>query len=504
MPVAVAAGSQPAEARRLALSRWGVLYGAAAIAGIAMRVWWFRSNMSIPNSDESVVGLMVLHAEHGDVSGFFWGSPYAGPQEVLASVPFFALFGANYYALRVVPILLTAVTSLLIWRVGRRTIDEPAAGIAGALFWVWPPFNLFQLTQHQSFYAADVFYCALVLLCALRAAERPDRVRVGLFGLVVGLAFWQTPQIVPIAVPTALWLAWRERRTLRHWWVAALGALLGASPWIIWNAIHGFASLGIHSSFANYRHSLRLLANPVGPMTIGLRAPFGAQPIIPPTIVTYAIFAALIALFFVGAWRSRRRDASLLYVVLAIFPFLWALDRRTSFLSWPQYTVVVTPVVTLLVAQLGSTYRRGVAVLAAGCAITIVAIPRMSDWLALPQPVPTAPRDTTPLIDTLDRLRLDRVFADYWIAYRLDFATKERITAVENGFAGGELRGARVLLPHDPNVRYRPYERKVDASPRQGFVFFRRTYRSLPVVPLLEAHGWKRTLVGPYVVYSPP
>jgi len=133
-----------------------------------------------------------------------------------------------------------------------------------------------------------------------------------------------------------------------------------------------------------------------------------------------------------------------------------------------------------------------------------VAIPRMSDWLALPQPVPTAPRDTTPLIDTLDRLPLDRVFADYWIAYRLDFATKERITAVENRFAGGELRGARVLLPDDPNVRYRPYERKVDASPRQGFVFFRRTYRSLPVVPLLEAHGWKRTLVGPYVVYSPP
>jgi hypothetical protein len=502
--VAVAAESRPAEARRLAVSRWTILYGAAAVAGVLLRVWWFRSNMSIPNSDESVVGLMVLHAEHGDVSGFFWGSPYSGPQEVLASVPFFAVFGANYYALRVVPILLTAVTSLLIWRVGRRTIGEPAAGIAGALFWVWPPFNLFQLTQHQSFYAADVFYCALVLLVALRAVEKPDRVRVGLFGLVVGLAFWQTPQIVPIAVPTALWVAWRERRTLHHWWVAALAALLGASPWIIWNGLHGFASLGIHSSLANYKHSLRLLANPVGPMTLGLRAPFGAQPIIPPAIVTYAIFAALIALFFVGAWRSRRRDVSLLYVVLAVFPFLWALDRRTSFLSWPQYTVVATPVVTLLVAQLGSTWRRGVAVLAAGCAITVVAIPRMSDWLALPQPVPSAPRDMSALIDKLDRLRLDRVFADYWIAYRLDFATRERIIAVENAFSGGKLHGAKVTLPHDPNVRYRPYEREVQASPRQGFVFFRRTYRSLPIVPLLESHGWRRSEVGPFVVYAPP
>jgi hypothetical protein len=404
-----------------------------------------------------------------------------------------------------VPILLTAVTSLLIWRVGKRTIGEPAAGVAGALFWVWPPFNLFQLTQHQSFYAANVFYCALVLLCALRAVERPDGVRVGLFGLVAGLAFWQTPQIVPIAVPAALWIAWRERRALRYWWVAVLAAVAGASPWLIWNALHGFASLGIHSSLANYKHSLRLLANPVGPMTIGLRAPFGQQVLIPPTMLTYAIYAGLIALFLFGAWKTRHRDVSILYVVLALFPFLYAIDRRTSFLSsWPQYTVVVTPVVALLLAQLGSTWRRGVAVLAVGCAITVVAMPRMSDWFQLLQPVPRAPRDMTPLIDTLDRLHLDRVFADYWIAYRLDFATKERIVAVENGFSGGTFRGSKVILPHDSNVRYRPYERKVEASPRQGLVFFRRTYRSLPVVPLLEAHGWKRTLVGPYVVYAPP
>jgi len=503
--VAVAARTPLAEARRLALSRWGVLYGLAAFAGIALRVWWFRSNLSIPNSDESVVGLMVLHAERGDVSGFFWGSPYSGPQEVLLSVPVFAVFGANYLALRVVPILLTAVTSLLIWRVGRRTIGEPAAGVAAALFWVWPPFNLFQLTQHQSFYAANVFYCALVLLLALRAAEQPDRVRVGLFGLVVGLAFWQTPQIVPIAVPAGLWLGLRSHRALRLWWLAALAAIAGALPWIVWNALHGFASLGIHSSLANYRHSLRLLANPVGPMTVGLRAPFGQQAIVGPTIVMYALYAALIVLFFVGAWRTRRREVSLLYLVLALFPFLYSIDRRTSFLSsWPQYTVVATPVVTLLIAQLASTYRRAIAVLAIGFAITAVSMPRMIDWFKLLQPVPRAPRDMTPLVDTLDRLHLDRVYADYWIAYRLDFATKERIIAVENGFTTGRFQGNRVLLPHYANLRYRPYERKLQAAPRQGFVFFRRTYRSLPLVPLLERHGWKLTTVGPFAVYSPP
>ena len=215
--------------------------------------------------------------------------------------------------------------------------------------------------------------------------------------------------------------------------------------------------------------------------------------------------AALIVLFFVGAWRTRRREVSLLYLVLALFPFLYAIDRRTSFLSsWPQYTVVATPVVTLLIAQLASTYRRAIAVLAIGFAITAVSMPRMIDWFKLLQPVPRAPRDMTPLVDTLDRLHLDRVYADYWIAYRLDFATKERIIAVENGFTTGRFQGNRVLLPHYANLRYRPYERKLQAAPRQGFVFFRRTYRSLPLVPLLERHGWKLTTVGPFAVYSPP
>ena len=146
-----------------------------------LRVWIYRSLLGIPNSDESIVGLMVLHAMHGKLTTFYWGSPYAGPQEVLLSVPVFAVAGVNYLALRVVPIALSAVAAIVVWRVGRRTIGEPGAVAAAGLLWLWPPFNLFQLTQQQSFYAADVFYCALLLLLGLRIVEAADaRNRVGL------------------------------------------------------------------------------------------------------------------------------------------------------------------------------------------------------------------------------------------------------------------------------------------------------------------------------------
>jgi 4-amino-4-deoxy-L-arabinose transferase-like glycosyltransferase len=491
--------------RRLVLSRWGLLVALSGLGGIALRVWWYRSRLGTPNSDESVVGLMVLHALHGHFSTFFWGSPYGGPQEVWLTVPVFAVAGVNYYALRSVPILLTALTSFVIWRVGRRTIGEPAALVAGALFWVWPPFNIFQLSQQQSFYAPEVLYCSLLLLLGLRVVERPDRVRVGIFGLVLGLAFWETPQIVPIAVPLILWVAWRAPRGLRNAWVGVLGALLGALPWLIWNSRHGWASLTVHHSLSAFQHSLRLLASPVLPMTVGLRAPFGQEPLLAPAFLTDLLYLVLILLFFFGWYRARGRDRMLLYVVAAVFPFLYAIDRRTSFLSsWPQYTVVVTPVVTLLIAQLGSRYWRAVLVVAAGFAISAVSMPRMADWFKIPQPVPYAPRSVAPLIATLDRLGIDRVYADYWIAYRLDFATQERIIAAENTFSSVHYRGGQAIASPDPSSRHRAYERQVAAAPDHGFVFFRRTYRSLPIIPSLTAHGYKRYPVGSLVVYAKP
>jgi Dolichyl-phosphate-mannose-protein mannosyltransferase len=484
------------------VSRWTLLVAGIALLGLALRVWVDLSILGRPNSDESVVGLMVIHALHGDISTFFWGGAYGGPDEVILSVPFFAVAGPSYLALRIVPNVLTALAAVLVWRVGRRTIGEPGAAVAGGLLWIWPPFNLFQLTQMQSFYASNVFYCALLLLLALRIVERADRLRVGLFGLVLGLAFWQTSQIVPVAVPTIVWTIWKQRAALRHLWLAASLAVLGALPWIVWNARHDWASLGVHSSLANYRTSLRLLASPLLPMTLGLRAPFAGDPIVPSAALMTLLYVALLSLAAYGGWRTWRQPVSLLYAVAVVFPFLYAIDRRTSFIAgWPQYTVVVTPVIALLVAQLARNYWSAVAVLGLAAAISIVSIPRMEGWFHKPQPVPYAPRDFSPLIRALDAQRITRVYADYWIAYRLTFATQEQIVAVENSFDRVSFRDGRAVLPSDPSVRYRPYERKVSASP-QAFVFFSRTLGSIPIVPDLLHHGYVRHAIGPFTVLT--
>lgn len=502
--VGVAETRQASGLRRVALSPTGLIVTLTGIAGVALRVWTYQSPLTIPNSDEALIGLMVRHFAHGQFTTFFWGRPYGGTQEVLLAVPGFILFGSSYLALRVVPIALSVLATLLIWRIGRRTLGEPAALAAAGLFWVWPAFDFLQFVRAQGFYASGAMYCALLVLLGLRVVEQPDRRRVGLFGLVVGLAFWQSAQIVPIALVVIGWVTWRAPRALRHAWLAACLAILGALPWLVWNVQHNFASLSQNPGLRTYERSLRLLLSPLLPMELGFRAPYTATLLIPSTAITWLLYLALLAAFVYSARRVRGRPVELLYLVVVIFPFLYALPRKTSFISfYPQYLTILTPLLALLLARVATTQLRAAGLILAGCLITAVSLHRMEPWLSIRQPVPTTPASYAPLISTLDRLHLYRLYADYWIAYRVDFDTHEQIIAVENQFSQVRFVDDQLTPSDDPEVRYAPYQTEVRAA-RHGFVFWKQTLSSIAIVPALRRYDYRRVDVGPWVVYVPP
>jgi hypothetical protein len=486
-------------------ARWAVLLTAVAAIGVALRVWTQRWGMSGFNSDEAVVGLMARHLLDGEVTTFFWGQPYGGTQEVWLTAPIFWIFGSSQIALRIVPLILVAVATLLVWRVGRRTIGEPAATVAALVYWVWPPFVFHQLSHQLGFYGSDLVYCTLLLLLALRVVERPDRTRVAVFGLVFGLAFWQTAQIVPVAVPIVAWTIWKRPQCLRHIGLALPAAAVGALPWIVWNAGHGWESLVLNGrSFDQYQQSLRHFVSPLLPMTLGLRSPYTAEPLVPKALML-ALYAGLIGLFAYGAWKTRRRNASLLYAVVAVFPFVYALSPKTAYnTSFPNYIVVLTPLLPLLLAQLARSYARGAVLVALACAVTLVTLHRMDYWSVHQSGGSVEPHDFRPLIATLDRLGVDRVYSDYWVAYRLAFDTNERIVGVENHFKDmPRFENGRAVMPDDPLVRYRPYERLVQRG-RPAFVFYRKVARTSPIVPRLVQHGYSRHAVGKVIVYAPP
>ena len=243
---------------------------------------------------------------------------------MLLTVPLFAVFGASYSVLRIVPVALAAVAALIVWRIGRRVLSEPAAALAGALMWIWFPENLVHITHQYGFYASDIVYAALLVLLLLRVIEQPTRLRVALVGLTLGLAFWESVQIVPLAAPALAWTAWKQPRALRHAWLAAILAFIGALPWFVFNVRHDWASLMARAGLHDYTHSLRLFASPLLPMTLGLRTPLTGEIAPPGKVVVTLAYALLLALAVAAAVRYRHRRVAFLFAIFFAFPFVWA------------------------------------------------------------------------------------------------------------------------------------------------------------------------------------
>jgi hypothetical protein len=251
-----------------------------------------------------------------------------------------------------------------------------------------------------------------------------------------------------------------------------------------------------------YFHRLRLFFSPLLPMMLGLRSPL-SQELLLPHWLTHLAYGTLLALFVVGAVRARKQDTALLYVVAALFPLVYAVNGMTSATSEPRYLLIVAPVFVLLVAQFARAYPRALAMVAVAFAVSFVSLDRMANvHIAQPGQPPPAPRDFRPLIAVLDRLGVDRVYADYWIAYRLDFETKERIIAANNRLKEASFSDGQVV-PTPDFWRYPPYAREVmRGSP--GFVFLREATASNSIVPLLRRYDYRRYAVGRFVVFAPP
>ena len=511
----------PAAADKRAWAGLRAVLWAGVVAGVVLRVAVYRSSLGVLDGDEAVWGLMARHLLDGEFPTFFWGQGYGGTLEVFPTALLFALFGTSTIAMRLVPVVLTAVAAVLVWRVGRRTVGEPAARVAAVLLWVWPPYLVWKSERAHGFYGSGLVLVCLVLLLAVRLAERRSRVDAALLGLVLGLGWWQTPQIVPIALPAIAWLLWRRPAVLRDAWLALPAAVAGALPWLVSNLSHDWWSFDVSSGETPYPERFRGFVSATFPMALGLRIPFTSEWLLG-TLATGAVYLGVVVLFLVAWWRRRRFPAAhLLFGTVAAFPFLYALSPSTWLVDEPRYVVVLLPVLALLVAQGCATALRAAAVVAGSVVLSALVLWHLS---ASPAFVERAdglfvPRDFDPLVSQLETHGPTRVFAGYWIAYRTDFESRERVVAAEATLKTSARRGGRVL-PSAPRTsdenRHRGYDADVRADPKAGFVFLRATARSLSsplrtrigyevesgrLRSLLESAGYERTVVGDFVVY---
>ena len=131
-------------------------------------------------------------------------------------------------------------------------------------------------------------------------------------------------------------------------------------------------------------------------MALGLRATWTQERLLP-GLLTYLVLAALLAAFVYGWLRARESDASLLYVVVAAFPFIYAISGWTYTETEPRYLMTLVPMLHLLLAQLARRLSLAVVLLACAVVVSVVNLQRMNAYELRPQTYPPATRSMAPL-----------------------------------------------------------------------------------------------------------
>jgi hypothetical protein len=473
---------QPLSSRALR----GVVLG-GVVAGIALRVWLLRLATGVLDSDEAIVGLMARHMLHQhQFTTFYWGQNYGGSLTAMFMAAVFAVFGSSTATLKSVPIVMSAIAAVLVWRVGRRTIGAQGAAIAAVTFWVWPTNYVWLSTKERGFYWACLILGLAFLLVVLQLVEQPRSwPRWVALGLLGGLGWWTSPQILYFAVPGLAWLAIRLRKDAWRVVAAIPGAFIGSLPWLIWNMRNDWAALvpRSHQFDKGYVGNVKVLGRHGVPVALGLN--IAERWLVP--VVFPVLYIALLVATAIAVGLRRDRPWLLVLVVLA-FPLLWGGFPVSGVVGEGRYVMFLLPALLLLVMFAARYPVLQVVVLVAALGVSIDGVHRLDCCTSPFAPDIAMPRDTHPVIAALDRHHIARIEGDYWIVYRVAFETDERII------------GSPRIFKRQP-----AYERAVAADPHPAAVFvaastlgrdYRRGLQRLGV-------GYARYPAGRFVIYRP-
>jgi hypothetical protein len=436
--------------------------------GIVLRAW-FLFHASI-DSDQAIVGLMAHSYMRGHLTAFYWGQQYGGVEGVVVAAVFRVL-GESPLSLSQTAVLFCALSATLVWRITRRMVSDPNIAIlAGGLAWAAPLAAVFKSTDEYGLRGATLACGLGVILLAVRILDGNVRPRdfVAL-GLLTGLGWWSLPEIAYFMLPAALLLlgAIAQTRHSMRWWaerlsIGILAALIGALPWLWANLNSGFASLdtsrfpGTSSPLnTGYAGRLGIILRKGLPAELGLRPPmmgFGRDAtnrwvLDKSASFTHALLLLLLTAVVVCIGASvvlcalRGGRALAIAVALVAFPFVAAAQPGTWYWQDGRYLVYLGPLLAIVLAmscdEVGRRWTaraRNVAALRLGSrafgaiVVVAVAITMLSFHVATrvgPSNFPAdwhrPDRDAELVASSLQAQGVRFAYADYWVAYKLDF-----------------------------------------------------------------------------------
>lgn len=438
---------QNAAMKRLA---WNVRTESAALGfvllcALAVRTWMAWAGQWSTDADRGIVHLMALHMSEGRTPPlFFYGQGYMGSLEPMISALLCRLFGFSSFMVAMGTSLVAVALLVPLYFLGRR-IGGPWTGllVAGYLA-VGPDFFSAYMASPRGGYAVSLFVITAVLALAVRLCDaawsrRPTRRRDwAALGFVAGLGWWTNPIVAPApgAAAALLLVALRGRFWSAPVWIALAAFIAGASPWLAWNAAHGWESLSMTQSVgeADVRNMMNV-------MTTRLWQGFGwgvrDANSGPTTRALVLATAAALAVLAAVAGRDRRPGAMWALAATALYALLFGAAYTTSAFSRIETLRYLLPMVPVA------------AVLAGGTAGLLVRVHPALLLLALPIAIGQQVADrmhhagmedrrarmiaaVPTFVAQLKERGVDFVFADYpqtWITA----LAKEEVRVVESG-----------------------------------------------------------------------
>ncbi len=474
----------------------------AVVVGLAVRAWLvFHTPI---NSDEAVVGLMAAAGLHGHFSAFYWGQTYGGTAETGLTTLFFAVFGQTALAAQLTVVTLSAVAALLTWRIALRLVPSPGvAAMAGALVWAAPFASVSFSVLFYGFRGATLVCGLIVLLTSLRLLDgHRSPVEFIVLGLAAGVGWWSSPEIVYYLIPSGLlllgaivvttgsrWRVWVPRGVL-----ALVAIAVGALPWF-WANIHNHfdslnsATFNVRSRPLDFGGRVNSFFSLVFPTELGVRrgndlawiASGLGQPVVK---VLTTVLVALVIVSLVLCLARPGRAMAIAVAVLA-YPLVYAISPASTQFANGRYGVFLPPLLVLAAviglceavrrlsglarSRRGSTLHTGASGDKARSGTTAVAVMAGIVLVSLLFSVVTFSQTTgqphayTRVWGNPDRTSLEAVarleksgvttgYADYWVAYKLDFLSQSRLTFTPIGqdvIRSGSIEDA-VLTSRDP------------------------------------------------------
>jgi hypothetical protein len=431
-----------------------VLVIGALCFGLFARLW-LLSNTAL-NSDEAVVGLMAKQALHGQLHTFYWGQEYGG-LESLPLAGLFGVFGAHAWLVRAAGGLFWAVACVLVWRLGRRMFTYGVGVAAAAVAWLWPESDIRNSVQAFGFRGVVLVCGLVVLLAAMRIDVGEDRRSTwALLGAATGIGWWASPEILYFAVPAAPLVAlarWGRRRspsTVGDIVALVTTLVVGMAPWLYTNAHTHFASLRAGAHYGpldgTWPHRVGILLTRTLPIILGTRTMQrgvwlgGAL-----GIALYVVLLGLVVISLVVLARRVRR-ARILIGFLVAFPvfFSWA---PTGYWQDGRFALYFSPLIALALLGAASDVlarripeprarrRVGVALTAAVLGAALVSAVQSLDAVTVfasrPYAITGARTETVAasVAGDLRRAGITHLYAQYWVAYVLDFVGDGSVTA---------------------------------------------------------------------------